>query len=296
MFRSHILARELRGALVVLLTIALIFWLFSRLVDDRREAQATSAALVTTTTEAQRTTTTTLVVVDDTERLCSLSAAFREDLRSIRVELVNQAGDPLSNPGDRVIDIGLHPNGDIPEEVRRLNTVAGAAAEASGASVPPTRAPDVTTTTEDPGPRRVPSPAIVDPNSIDPLESGLLGEPQNLALNFYLAAAALRLGLIDADFDGSAEYFADLVRIGEPARWDLDELAASELNDRWLALTTRSNFGVENTLSFIEEACSIRIGSGFVYQEKPPDLPILEAIEVPGEIDPGRGSFDGVSG
>ena len=106
MFRSHILARELRGALVVLLTIALIFWLFSRLVDDRLEAQAASAALVTTTTSPPRTTTTTLVVVDDTERLCSLSAAFREDLRSIRVELVNQAGDPLSNPGDRVIDIG----------------------------------------------------------------------------------------------------------------------------------------------------------------------------------------------
>lgn len=285
--RSHILARELRGALVVLLVIALILWLFSRLVDDRLAAQELSASLTTTSTIAPTTTTTTIVVVDDTERLCSLAASFREDLRSIRVELVNQAGDALSNPGDRVIDIGLHPKGDIPEEVRRQITVAAAAAEASGASIPPTTAPETTTTTEAPGPRRVPPPTLVDPARIDPLESGLLGEPQKLALSFYLAASALRLGLIDADFDGSAEYFADLVGIGEPLRWDLDELAESELNDRWVALTTQSSFGVDNTLAFIEESCSIRIGSGFVYQEKAPELPILEPTLIPGEIDPG---------
>jgi len=286
--RSHILARELRGALVVLLVLALILWLFSRLVDDRLEAKELSASLVTTTTTAPTTTTTIAPKVDDTVRLCSLSAAFREDLRSVRVELVNQAGDPLSNPGDRVIDIGLHRDGDIPEEVRPEITVAAAAAEASGASVPPTTISEVTTTTEAPGPPRVPSPELVDPTRIDPLESGLLGEPQKIALNFYLAASALRLGLIDADFDSSAEFFADFVELGEPARWDLDELATSEFNDRWTALTTRSSYVVESTLAFIEESCSIRIGGGFLYQEKAPDLPILDPLEIPGEIDPGR--------
>jgi hypothetical protein len=283
--RSHIVARELRGAIVVLLVALLITWLFAKLTDDRAEAQARNDLANATTTTTDATTTTIAVTIDDRERLCSLASAFRRDLTDLRIELVNLAGDPITGPDDPPIDVGLHPDGDIPEEVREQRTIAAQEALASGASIPE---PDETTsTTVAAEPIATRPPEIINTSRIDPLESGLLGPPQKVALNFYTAASALRLGLIDADFDATAEYFADFVSIGEPARWDLEELAASDFNDRWTALATQPVSGIDATLSYIEETCSVRIGTGFVYRERPPELPILEQKFVPGEVDPG---------
>ena len=283
--RSHIVARELRGAIVVLLVALLITWLFAKLTDDRAEAQARNDLANATTTTTETTTTTIAITIDDSERLCSLSSAFRRDLTDLRIELVNLAGDPITGPNDPPIDVGLHPDGDIPEEVREQRTIAAQEALASGASIPE---PDETTsTTVAAGPTASPPPEIINTSRIDPLDSGLLGPPQKVALNFYAAASALRLGLIDADFDATAEYFADFVSIGEPARWDLEELAESDFNDRWTALATQPVSGIDATLSYIEETCSVRIGTGFVYREQPPELPILEQKFVPGEVDPG---------
>jgi hypothetical protein len=286
--RSHVLARELRGSVVVALVALLIFWLFAKLNDDRAEAKERVELANTTTTVAETTTTTTTTVVDDNERLCSLSAAFRTDLSAIRIVLVNQAGDPLSNPGDLTIDVGMHAEGDIPEEIREARTVASAAAIAEGASIPAPPEDASTTTTEPPPPTAQPSPRIVNTDRIDPLESGLLGAPQKVALNFYTAAAALRLGLIDADFDASSAHFNDLVALGEPLRWDLEEIAESDLSDRWRALVTRPNVSVSATLDYVEEQCSIRIGSGFLYREAAPDLPVLEQVFVDGDVDPSQ--------
>ena len=263
MHRSHILARELRGVVVVVLVAALIVWLFARLSNDRAEAQADRAAREATTTIVQTTTTSTTVVVNDNQRLCSLAAAFRTDLTEIPIALVSVAGDQLSSPGDRPIDVGLHELGDIVEEVQEIGIVAAAEAEASGASIPSTTAPD--TTTVAPEPVAVQPPAIIDTDRIDPLESGLLGEPQRVALNFYTAASTLQLGQISADFADIADHFANFVEIGESARWDLEELAQSDLAERWQTLATRPPFGVDSTLDHIEDTCSIRIGSGFVY-------------------------------
>ncbi len=286
MHRLNFLARELRGVVVVVLVGMMIMWLFARLSDDRAEAKAEIASRNTTTTTTIATTTTTEPRIDDNERLCSLANAFREDLRGLRVVLVNRAGDPLANPGDRDIDIGMHPDGDIPIEVREARTVAGDAAIASGASIPSTVAPETTTTTEAPPPA-VPPPSVVNPNRIDPLESGLLGRPQEVALSFYTASSALRLGLIDADFDATADHFADFVAIGEPARWDLEELAESDFYDRWVALTTRPVISVDNTLEYIEETCTIRIGNGFLYRERAPELPVLAPVLQESAVDPG---------
>lgn len=283
--RSHIVARELRGAIVVLLVAVLITWLFAKLTDDRAEAQARNDLANATTTTTEATTTTIAITIDDSERLCSLSSAFRRDLTDLRIELVNLAGDPITGPDDPPIDVGLHPDGDIPEEVREQRTIAAQEALASGASIPE---PDETSsTTVAAAPTATRPPEIINTSRIDPLESGLLGPPQKVALNFFTAASALRLGLIDADFDATAEYFADFVSIGEPARWDLEELAASDFNDRWTALATQPVSGIDATLSYIEETCSVRIGTGFVYRERPPELPILEQKFVPGEVDPG---------
>lgn len=291
MHRSHILARELRGTLVVVLIALLIVWLFAKLSDDRVEAQERVNLANTTTTTPETTTTTTTIVVDDNQRLCSLASAFRSDLRMVRVQLVNLAGDPISSPDAPQIDVGLHRDGDIPDEVREARTVAAAQAAANGDNVTTTEpAIDAetaeTTTTAAPEVSATPPPRIIDVERIDPLESGLLGEPQEIALNFYTAASTLRLGLIGADFEATADYFADFVQIGEPARWDLEELAESDFADRWTALATQPVVGVDATLAYIEEACSIRIGAGFVYREEPPELPILEPILVPAPIDP----------
>ena len=283
MHRSHILARELRGVVVVVLVGALIVWLFARLSNDRAEAQAAREAREATTTVVVTTTTSTTVAVNDNQRLCSLAAAFRADLREIPIVLVSVAGDPL--PGDRPIDVGMHELGDITEEVQEPSTVAAAQAEASGASIPPTTAP-ITTTTEPP-PTAIPPPSIINTGRIDPLESGLLGEPQRAALNFYTTASQLRLGQITADFAGIADHFATFVEIGEASRWDLEELEQSDLSDQWQALATRPPFGVDSTLQHIEETCSIRIGSGFVYREEAPALEVLPEIVVGTPIDPG---------
>jgi len=283
--RSHILARELRGTVVVVLVALMIMWLFTRLSNDRAAAQAEAALRQTTTTEVATTTSTTIVVVDDNQRLCSLASAFRNDLREIPIVLINQAGDRVTQPSDPDIDVGLHPDGDIPDEVRQARTVAAAQAEASGASVPSTTVAETTSTV--PEVVAVPPPTVIDTDRLDPLESGLLGEPQQVALNFYTAAATLRLGTISADFAGTADYFADFVTIGEDHRWDLEELAESEFSDQWTALSTRPVFGVNETLAYIEDTCSIRIGGGFLYREEAPDLPILDQIRVDAPIDPG---------
>ena len=285
MHRSHILARELRGTVVVVFAALLIVWLFARLSNDRADAQAEAALLQTTTTMPETTTTTTVVEVDDNQRLCSLASAFRADLRAIPVALVNPAGDSLARAGDPDIDVGMHALGDIPEEVRQARTVAEAEALASGASIPETT--EVSTTTEAPPLAAVPPPSVIDTEAIDPLDSGLLGEPQRVALNFYTASATLRLGPISADFAGVADYFANFVEIGSSARWDLEELAESDFSDQWTALSTRPVFGVEETLTYVEDTCSIRIGQGFLYREEAPELPVLEEVFVPTPIDPG---------
>ena len=284
MNRWHILARELRGVVVVVLVGAMIVWLFARLSNDRAEAQAARAAREATTTVPVTTTTTTTVAVDDNQRLCSLAAAFRSDLRDIPITLVSLAGDELSSPGDRPIDVGIHELGDIPEEVQETSTVAAARAEASGASIPSTTAPSTSTT--EPPLTAVPPPTIIDTRRIDPLESGLLGEPQRVALNFYTAASTLRLGTITADFADIADHFATFVEIGEAARWDLEELEQSDLSDQWQALATRPPFGVTDTLDHIEQTCGIRIGSGFVYREEAPALELLPEVVVGNPIDP----------
>lgn len=273
----------------------MIVWLFAKLNDDRADAQERIQLANTSTTSPDTTTTTTTIVIDDNERLCSLAAAFRSDLSAVKVQLVNLAGDAISGPDAPPIDVGLHRDGDIPDEIREARTVAAAEAAANGGVVPDdiddVEAPESTETTEPESEETeeisaVPPPAIIDVDRIDPLESGLLGEPQQIALNFYTAASTLRLGLITADFDAAADYFADFVQIGEPARWDLEELAESDFADRWSALATQPVVGVDATLAYIEEACSIRIGPGFVYREEPPDLPILDQVLVPAPIDP----------
>lgn len=281
MHRTHILARELRGTLVVLLVALMIVWLFAKLSDDRVEAQDRLNQAQSTTSAPETTTSTTAVEVDDTQRLCSLAAAFRTDLRALPVELVNLAGDPIATRSGLPIDLGIHPDGDIPDSIREARTIAAE----SGNDPEQTEA--VETTTTEPGELlAVPPPRVIDIERIDPLKSGLLGEPQKISLNFYTAASTLRLGLITADFDAAADYFADFVQIGEPAEWNLAELAESDLSDRWTALATQPVVGVDATLSYIEEACSIRIGHGFVYREEPPDLPILDQVLVPAPIDP----------
>lgn len=287
MHRSHILARELRGIVVVVLVAAVIVWLFARLSNDRALAQAEAALSETTTTLPQTTTTSTTIAVDDNQRLCSLASVFREDLRALPINLVNLAGDSLTQEGAPALDVGMHQLGDIPEEIRQSRTVAAAEALASGASIPETTAPD--TTTVAPAPTALPTPEIVDTDRIDPLESGLLGEPQRVALNFYTASSTLRLGTISADFASVADRFATFVAIGEGARWDLEELNQSEFSDQWTALATRPPFGIDETLNYIEETCSIRIGSGFVYREEAPELPILDEVFIPTPVDPGIG-------
>ncbi len=276
----------------------MIVWLFAKLNDDRANAQDRLALANTTTTSPETTSSTTTIVIDDNERLCSLAAAFRSDLSAVKVRLVNLAGDEISSSDAPRIDVGLHPDGDIPDAVREARTVAAAEAAANGGAI--TEEVETTETTDSTADEAneseesaeseetaaVPPPSIIDVERIDPLESGLLGEPQQIALNFYTAASTLRLGLITADFDATADYFADFVQIGEPARWDLEELAESDFADRWTALATQPVVGVDATLAYIEEACSIRIGPGFVYREEPPDLPILEQVLVPAPIDP----------
>jgi hypothetical protein len=261
MHRSHILARELRGTLVVLLVALMIVWLFGRLNNERADAQE-QRALAHTTTAAPRTTTTTIeVAVDDNERLCSLTATFRSDLRDVQVDLVNHSGGSVARAGALPIDLGLHRDGDLP-------------------------ALGFTPTTDPSESVAQPPPRVIDPGRIDPFGSGLLGEPQKIAFTFYTTASALRLGTIAADFAASADYFADFIEIGEPALWDLEVLAESDFNDQWTALATQQVFGIEATLAYIEEECGIRIGPGFVYREVPPKLEEFEPVEIPTPIDP----------
>ena len=106
MSRTNILARELRGILVVLLVGALIVWLFTRLNDDRLEAQSARELSEQTTTTIAVTTTSTTIPASDNERLCSLAATFREDLANIRIALVDTAGDSLEPDDALPIDIG----------------------------------------------------------------------------------------------------------------------------------------------------------------------------------------------
>ncbi len=290
MSRTNILARELRGTLVVLLVGALIVWLFARLNDDRLEAQAERALTEQTTTTTIASTTTTTIAMNDNERLCSLAGTFRSDLSSLRVSLVDNAGDSLEPADEPPIDIGLDERGDIPVEEREARTVAGEEAFVNGAPFTTTTTEDPTastTTTEAPPiERRVP-PEVVDTDDIDPLESGLLGEPQEVALNFYATTSILRLGSITADFAAAADYFIDFVEIGEDHQWDLQLLEESEFNDQWLALSTAPVRGVDATLEFIEEECSIRIGNGFIYREEAPELDIVAPIRVQTPVDPG---------
>lgn len=289
MSRTNILARELRGTLLVLLVGALIVWLFARLNDDRLEAQAARANESVTTTTIAETTTSTTIAANDTERLCTLAAGFRTDLSEIRVSLVDQAGDSLESADALPIDIGLDPRGDIPVEVREERTVAGEEAFVNGAPFTTTTTIDpetATTTTEAPPEERRTPPPIVDTERIDPLESGLLGEPQEVALNFYATASALRLGTITADFAAAADHFIDFVEIGGNERWDLEELEQSEVSDQWIALATAPVVGVDATLEFIEEECSIRIGNGFVYREEAPELATVAPVRVPTPVDP----------
>lgn len=286
MKRSHIFARELRGTVVVVLVALIIVWLFARLGTDRAEARAEAAQRESTTTVVVTTTTTTTIPVNDEQRLCSLASAFRSDLRSIPISLVNLAGDPLSAADALPIDVGIHEDGDIAEEIRESQTVAAAAAEAAG--VAPTTEPPDTTTTVVPEIVAVPPPDIIDTTRIDPLESGLLGEPQRVALNFYTAASTLRLGQISADFASVADRFATFVEIGESFQWDLEELENSPLSDQWETLSTRAPFGIEATLDHIELTCSIRIGDGFVYLEQAAELDILDRVFVPTPVDPGN--------
>ncbi len=258
--RTHILARELRGTLLVLFVALLIVWLFTKLSDDRAEAQDRISLARTTTSAPETTTTTTTIDVDDNQRLCSLASAFRNDLSSLEVQLVSPSGSSVSFANGAPIDIGMPSKRD--EDDVSEDLVA------------------------------VPPPAVVDPDRINPFASGLLGEPQVLAFNFYTAASTLRLGPISADLDATADYFSDFVQIGEPAMWDLAALEESDLNDRWVALTTQPLVGVNATLLYIEEECGTRIGRGFVYREEPPELPILDPILVPIDplVDPNRPS------
>ena len=254
MHRTHILARELRGTLLVLFVALLIVWLFTQLNDDRAKAQERISLAKTTTSAPETITTTTSIVIDDNERLCSLASAFRDDLTTLEVQLVSPSGGSVSFANGAPIDLGMPSKRAEDEDSEDL------------VAVPP--------------------PAIVNPDRIDPLASGLLGEPQMVAFNFYTAASTLRLGLISADFDATANYFFVFVQICEPAMWDLVALAESDFNDRWVALTTRPVVGVDATLSYIEEACGTRIGTGFVYREEPPKLQILDPVRVPAPIDP----------
>ncbi len=289
MSRSNILARELRGVLVVILVGALIVWLFTRLNDDRLEAQAARAEAEQTTTTVAATTSSTTIPASDNERLCSLAGGFREDLAEIRIALVDTAGDSLEPADALPIDIGLDERGDIPVEVREARTVAGEEAFVNGQAFTTTTTADpneTTTTTEPPAPTRRIPPTVIDTEQVAPLESNLLGEPQEVALNFYATASILRLGTINADFAAAADYFIDFVEIGGSARWDLEELEQSEFSDQWLALSTAPVVGVDATLEFIEEECSIRIGNGFIYREEAPELEVVTAIRVPTPVDP----------
>lgn len=286
MRRTHILARELRGTLVVVLVALMMVWLFGKLSDDRVDAQERLELANTTTTAAPSTTTTTIVVEDDNQRLCSLAAAFRSDLRAVEVQLVSPSGNPVSSSDGLPIDIGLHADGDIPDEVREARSAAAERDDLVPDAAAVEDAETATTSSEAPPAVVTMPPSIVNTDRIDPLASGLLGEPQKIALNFYNAASTLRLGLISADFDATADYFADFVQIGEPASWNLEDLVESDFADRWTALATQPVVGVDATLAYIEDVCSIRIGSGFVYREVPPELPILEPILVPAPIDP----------
>ena len=288
MSRTNILARELRGTLLVILVGALIVWLFARLNDDRLEAQEARANEIVTTTTIVETTTSTTIAANDNERLCTLAASFRSDLSDVRISLVDQAGDSLESADALPIDVGLDPRGDIPVEVREERTVAGEEAFVNGAPFTTTTSidPAVTTTTEAPPEERRTPPPIIDTERIDPLESGLLGEPQEVALNFYATASALRLGTITADFAAAADHFIDFVEIGGNERWDLEELEQSDFSDQWLALATAPVVGVDATLEFIEEECSIRIGNGFVYREEAPELATVTPVRVPTPVDP----------
>ncbi len=286
MSRTNIFARELRGTLVVLLVGALIVWLFARLNDDRLEAQAAQALDDETTTTIESTTTTTTIVTSDAERLCALSADFRTVLSDIQVSLVDPAGDSLEEEDALPIDVGLDIRGDIPVEVREARTVAGEEAFVNGAAFTTTDPDVTTTTTEPPPPERRSPPELVDLEEIDPLESGLLGAPQEAALNFYATTSALRLGSITADFAAAADYFVDFTEIGGNSRYDIDELLEGDFSDQWIALSSAPIVGVDATLEFIEEECSIRIGSGFVYREEAPELQVVTPIRVPTPIDP----------
>lgn len=263
MRRSHIFARELRGVVIVALVALMIMWLFGKIGDDRLEAKERSALTRPAATTTTTTATTIVEEVDDDERLCSLSRAFRDDLSMLVVVLVDTAGNEISSPGGLPIDVGLHPDGALITDPDVLN---GEVEPEAAIAVPP--------------------PRITDPEQIDPVRSGLLGEPQRSALNFYAAAATLRLGLVGADFDAAANYFADFVGIGEPLDWNLVELSESDFSDRWVALSTRPVISVDNTLLYIEETCEVRIGNRFLYREEVPELPILKEVPVPALIDP----------
>ena len=285
MKRSHIFARELRGALLVILVAAMIVWLFVRLSDERVAAQAQRALEQTTTSIRTTTTTAAPIVIDDNERLCSLSQTFRNDLRDIDIRLVDPEGNAVASSSELPIDLGLHRDGDIPDSVR--DALIAAKADDATAAFASTTDPDAETTTTTRAPANAqPPPRIIDRGKIDPIRSGLLGVPQRTAVNFYTAASALRLGSITADFASTADYFADFLRIGEPVAWDSAELAESDFIDQWIALTTRPIFGIDSTLAYIEEECIIRIGSGFVYREAAPEIEIFEPPEVVTPIDP----------
>ena len=64
MSRTNILARELRGTLVVLLVGALVVWLFVRINDDRLAAQEERALTEFTTTTLGVSTTTTTIAIE----------------------------------------------------------------------------------------------------------------------------------------------------------------------------------------------------------------------------------------
>ena len=253
-----------------------------------RDRSARELSEQTTTTVVQTTSSTT-TPASNNERLCALAATFRVDLSEIRVSLVDTAGDSLEPDDALPIDIGLDPRGDIPVEVREARTVAGEEAFVNGQAFTTTTtiSPDATTTTTEPPPptRRIP-PTLIDTEQVAPLESGLLGAPQEAALNFYATASALRLGTISADFAAAADYFIDFVEIGGDSRYDLEELEQSQFSDQWLALSTAPVVGVDATLEFIEEECSIRIGNGFIYREEAPEREVVTAIRVPTPVDP----------
>lgn len=224
------LAREMRGVLSVLVVAGLIVWSYDRISDDRDAAKERLALedAPTSTTEASTTTTTT--PVQDVDRFCIIATSFREDLAGLEINLVDPSGEPVDEDEPK-IDIGLSD-----EEAEDQEDFAQ-------------------------------PPQTIRRSRIDPVASGLLPKPQQLALNFYTTAATLRLGPVDADFDAMASYHDEVVNFGEEHDWDIDEIEASATGDRWQALTTRVPIGVQETLDYTLDTCDVSIGTGFIYQE-----------------------------